>query len=190
MKSQLDRQMKTYLKTLGAIVVLVMGMAFCKCHAQTNTLSSDTNGLPQPIGQVFSFLAQGSNWIVAPYGTFTTDRHYGGGLALGYHLSDFVIPFMRLDYLDYPGREIWLPSGSVQLQAPINFSPSVSLIPFVVGGVATSVSGRGQDNGSVVGIFGGGADLKLSKHFGILADYEIWSGFPAEQIRFGFHWKF
>jgi hypothetical protein len=167
------------------IIIALLGAL--PLRGQTNT-----NTLPQPYEQVFEFLSQGSNWIIAPYGTFTTDHHYGGGLALGYHLNDFMVPFLRLDYLDYPGQELWMPSGSLQLQAPINLSTNVSIIPFVVGGIATPIQsgGAGVSAGTPVGIFGGGADIKFSQHFGVLADWETWSSFPAQQIRVGFHWRF
>lgn len=174
-------------RTLAAIGLA--GVLACPAFAQ------DTN-IPTPWDKVIQFLGQGSNWITAVYGIASTDHStYGGGIGLGYRLSDFVVPFLRVDALqraDTKDLEIWMPSGSLQLQVPFHLFGNTNfwVTPFAFGGIATPVSGRGVDNGSLVGIFGAGAAVRYKEHFGLIADYEKWSGFDGDQIRFGAYWKF
>jgi len=125
--------------------------------------------------------------MVAPYGIISSDgEKYGGGIALAYRLTDFVVPVLRIDYYD---QEIWMPSASIQLQAPITLSGKVRVTPFAFAGVATPLSDPEHDR-PVEGIFGVGAAVGLSKHFSLVADVEVWTGFEAEQIRFGVVYKF
>ena len=140
-----------------------------------------------PVTKIFDFIGTGSNWMTAVYGIASSDGDmFGGGIALAYKLSDFAAPVLRLDY--YDGR-VWMPSGSLQLQAPIIFGGKVKFTPFVFGGIATPLGGTDQD-GDVVGIFGLGAALSLTKKVSLVGDVEKWTGFDAEQIRFGLLYKF
>ena len=124
-----------------------------------------------------------TNLIIAPYGIASTDfKKFGGGLAVGYKLSDNVVPTLRIDY--YDGR-LWMPSGNLQLQVPFHLG-SVTIIPFAFTGVAVPINSGASD--PVVGMVGTGGALKLGKSFDLLADYEIWSSL-GNQIRVGIGWK-
>lgn len=144
--------------------------------------------LSGPVTKAIEFLSTGSNWMAVAYGT-TSDKFdkFGGGVALAYKASDFLAPTLRLDY--YDGR-IWMPSASLQLQAPLTLFGKVTLIPFAISGIATPISGKGSDNGTAVGIFGAGLAARLTTHFDLIADAEKWTGFNGYQIRFGALYKF
>lgn len=180
----------------------------CAGNAQTNTTGLDTNGpvptISGPLTDVFKFLGKGSNWIVAPYGIIadsnagSTKRDFGAGIALGYRLNDYVVPTLRLDWLK---SQLWMPSADLQLQAPVTLFGKVTVVPFGFTGIATPVSGQGANNGSVVGLFGAGAALRLDflgsgafwKHTDVVADYELWTGGGfdnSKQVRFGLAYKF
>jgi hypothetical protein len=110
-------------------------------------------------------------------------------------VNDFVVPTVRLDYLD---GELWMPSASLQLQAPVKLFGRMTLIPFGFGGIATPITGKGSDNGTAVGIYGIGGAIRLDflggntsrwKPLDIIFDCEKWTGFPSQQYRLGFVWK-
>lgn len=157
-----------------------------------------TNGTPTiggPGAAAISFLSRGSNWMTAPYAIIGSGSKLGAGIALGYRLSDYVVPMMRLDYMQ---GQLWMPSADLQLQAPFTIMGKVTVIPFGFTGLATPISGAGNNNGSAVGLFGAGAAVRLDflgsgsfwKHTDIVADVEKWSGFSGQQIRFGLLYKF
>lgn len=187
------------MKTLILAIGLAIGLAL-STTAQTNP-QPDTNAVSSLIGgpgaELISFLSTGSNWMVASYVIVPSSSQYGvgGGIGIGYRVSDFVVPTMRLDYLD---KTIWMPSGSLQLQAPFKLFNKLTLIPFVFPGIATPVSGTGGNNGSAVGIFGAGAAVRLDaigsgsfwQHSDIIFDVEKWTSFTGQQIRIGFVYKF
>lgn len=146
-----------------------------------------TELLGEPASRLLAFLSEGSNWIVAPYGIYSpTSKRVGGGIGIGYKLSDFVVPTLRLDYMD---GQLFMPSGTLQLQAPLTLG-KVTVIPLVFTGVATPLTGKGNDNLTPVGMFGIGAAVRLGTHWDLLADYERWTGFSGNQIRAGFAYKF
>jgi hypothetical protein len=158
--------------------------------APAATVDSGTNSpiISGPVTKLFEFLGQGSNWIVATYGIMSSDMEkFGGGVALAYKVTDFIAPVLRLDYYD---ETVWMPSGSLQLQAPFVISGKVRITPFIFGGVATPLSGKGGENGEVEGIFGVGLSASLSDRISLVADIEKWTNFESEQIRFGFLYKF
>jgi hypothetical protein len=170
--------------TLSAIILALALPA----TAQTNDTSTNATALiGGPATTLLNFLGTGSNWFAAPYGIVGTDSKFGGGVAVGYKISEFVVPVMRLDYYD---STVWMPSASLQLQAPLTIMGKFTLIPFAFAGLATPIAGKGADNGSAVGIFGAGAAVRISSRFDIVADVEKWSGFKGEQIRAGVLWKF
>lgn len=177
--------MKKLIALFSLIPVLV--------SAQTNT---STNGLSLGLGAdldaVANFLSQGSNWMVAPYGIAYNSggrTRFGGGIGVGYALNSYVVPTLRLDYLD---SHFYMPSGSLQLQLPISpfKNPALAIVPFAFSGVATPIGGGGGNNGSVVGIFGAGAALRIAKHWDVIGDMEKWTTFSGNQYRFGFVYKF
>lgn len=171
------------MKKLLALSALVLSGFFCS--AQTNTNAPVITG---PITNVFNFLGQGSNFMSAAYGIVSTDgEKTGAGVALAYKINDWIAPVIRIDYYD---REIWMPSGSLQFQAPITISGKVTVTPFAFGGVATPLNQDSSNHASVEGIFGIGAAVSLGRRFSIVADIEKWTGFEAEQLRFGVVYKF
>lgn len=175
------------MKKSVAVIGLVMVSAFLGL-AQTETNTNAPVANPIVDSPIFGFLSQGTNWMIAPYGIAnTTAGKYGGGVALAYKLSDFVAPMMRVDYYD---GTIWMPSASLQLQAPITLFGKVTVIPFAFSGIGTPLAGKGKDNGSAVGIFGAGLAARVSTKFDLVADVEKWSGFNGQQIRFGVLYKF
>lgn len=153
----------------------------------TTTTNLPAPILSGPVTNLFNFLATGSNWIAVGYGIVSSDgEKYGGGIALAYKVTEFFLPVVRMDYYD---NEIWLPSGSLQLQLPITISGKVRVTPFLFGGIATPLNSEDRA-GEIVGIFGIGAAVGISKHLSVIADVEAWTGFEAEQIRFGLAYKF
>lgn len=187
--------MNTYKRrsSLFATSILLLGALTLSTPA-INAQTADTNAPPDtgsiiggPASSLLDFLGTGSNWMIAPYGIVSTDQKFGGGVAVGYKISNFVVPTMRLDYFD---GQVWMPSASLQLQAPLTILGKVTVVPFAFGGLATPIAGKGASNGSAVGIFGAGAAVRISSKFDIVADYEKWSGFKGAQMRFGILYKF
>lgn len=149
-----------------------------------------TNGNPflsGPVVTVLDFLSQGSNWITVAYGTMNDKAtKFGGGVAIGYKVSDFVAPTLRLDY--YDGR-VFMPSASLQLQVPFKLLGKLTVIPFAISGIATPLTGKGGSDGSAVGIFGAGVAVEFTQKFGAIGDAEKWTGFEGYQFRLGAFYK-
>lgn len=144
---------------------------------------------------IFTFLTQGSNYIVATYGIYDTTTHkFGGGIGAGYKLSEFVVPTLRLDYVD---DRLWMPSGSLQLQVPVRILGKVEVSPFVFTGIGTPIGT--SKTGEPVGIFGIGAALKLNRGTKaswaipdyVIGDFERWTGagLNSNQVRLGVGWR-
>lgn len=185
-----NKQMKRKLFLIIGLLAFLAGGV----HAQ------DTNPIPAPAisgpgWDAIQFLGSGSNWLVAPYMIYSTgSKSAGGGIGVGYKVSDFVVPTLRLDYLE---GGLYMPSASLQLQAPLKLLGKVTLIPFAFAGLATPISGKGKDNGSAVGIFGIGGAIRTDfigsdkwwKPQDVIFDFEKWSGFSGSQYRLGFVWK-
>jgi hypothetical protein len=155
--------------------------------AQTNA--------PVASSPIFEFLSTGTNWYAGTYGIYdTTSKQWGGGIGAGYKLSEFVVPIVRLDYI---GSQIWVPSGSLQLQVPVTLFGKFTVVPFVFPGIATSLNNYNSgNNGDAVGIFGSGVMLRIpsTKWYvpsDVIADYERWTGGPFKdnQFRLGLSWK-
>lgn len=172
--------------------VLILTALLYVCPARAQVTNTNPPVITGPIADFISFAttAGATNWMIAPYGIYDAgSKTGGGGIALAYKLSDFVVPTMRLDYVN---REIWMPSGTLQLQAPVTFFGKVTVIPFVFGGIATPIAGKGADNGSAVGMFGTGGAIRLSSRLDLVGDVEKWSGggFTGLQYRGGIAIKF
>jgi len=172
------------MKKLIAVALLACTISVAQAQISTN----DNPFLSGPTTQILDFLSHGSNWMAVAYGT-ANDKFdkFGGGVALGYRASDFLVPTLRLDY--YDGR-VWMPSASIQLQAPMTLFGKITVIPFAISGIATPIAGKGSDNGTAVGIFGAGLAARVGAHWDIIGDAEKWTGFDGYQIRFGALYKF
>lgn len=159
----------------------------------------DTNAPPADSGgwwnsPVLGFLQNGSNWIAATYGIYdTTSKEFGGGVGVGYKISEYVVTVVRLDFI---ADRVFVPSGSLQLQLPINIG-RFKLTPFGFSAIATSLNSD-LSSGEPVGIFGAGGALTFNTDSqwyvpkGLIADFEHWTGggFNDDQIRFGVLFKF
>jgi len=174
--------------------ILMAAMLCFAGYSQTNAPPPETSTnqpptLPEIPGIVLSFLSNtASNWYVAPYGIYCNDTEsFGAGIGIGYAINPNVVTVMRMDYVN---GDIWLPSGSVQLQAPILLMGKIQATPFGFGGIATPISGRGKDNTTAVGIAGAGLGIRFNEHAGVVYDVEYWSSFSGPQHRFGVFWKF
>lgn len=181
-------------------ILLVIGLTAVAMGTFGQEVPPTTPPTPPPLGdppplftgparQAFDFLtANSTNWMVVPYGIVSSKfDKYGAGIAVAYKLSEFVAPALRLDY--YNGR-VWMPSASLQLQAPVRIMNKFELIPFAFSGLATPITGKGQENGSAVGLFGAGAAVRIGKKWDIIGDVEKWSGFEGLQYRMGVVFKF
>lgn len=167
------------------ILTLALGLSCLSGYSQ------DTNTLPVlsgPVWTAIQYLGTGSNWMIAPYGIANvSEKKYGGGIAALYKINEFAGPMLRLDYYD---GQVWMPSGSFQLQAPLQILNKFTLIPFGFAGVATPLSGKGGNNGSLQGIIGAGFAVRVGAKWDLVMDYEHWTGFKGDQMRFGVLYKF
>lgn len=148
---------------------------------------------------LWDFVSTGSNYWAAPYVTAATSGgSFGGGVAVGYKVSELVNPVLRLDYFN---GSVYMPSLTAQLQAPRTILGKIPITPFGIAGMGTPIAGAGRDNGNMVTILGAGIALRgdsfaktgLISHMDLVADYEKWLGLPQKlqnQIRFGVLIKF
>lgn len=170
---------------------LMLDAGLSQAKAQDLPGPGNTNDNPFVSGPALvalDFLSQGSNWMAVAYGT-SSDKFdkFGAGVALGYKANNFLAPTLRLDYYD---GKVWMPSASLQLQAPLTIMGKLTVIPFAISGIATPIAGKGSSDGSAVGIFGAGMAVQLGKKFDLIADAEKWTGFQGYQFRFGALYKF
>jgi hypothetical protein len=175
-------------KRLSA-VLLALALLAPAVFAQTNTVPKTNpppTGIWADITGAFSGIGSASNWIVAPYGIYDTKtKTAGGGLAGVYNVTPYFASVIRMDYIN---KEIWRPSGSIELQVPVKFS-GFTVTPFVFTGLAVPLGGTGADNGSATLITGTGAAVTLKKNkLYAIGDYEWWN--DHGQIRAGLGYKF
>ena len=183
------------LLTIGA--TLLMALAVINSEAQT-----DTNAPPLPpvatngpsVGfftDTINWLAEGSNFIVVPYGIVSSGNNNkyeaGGGVALAYSISQYVVTGMRMEYLN---KDFYQASFNGQLQVPITLFKKVTVVPFVLGGVATPFGAGSTGINPVQGIVGAGMAVRLSSKWDLISDVEKWSAVPGQQYRFGIGFKF
>src|SRR5690348_15720146 len=122
------------------------------------TSLAQTNAPPSG-GTLWDFVTTGSNYWVAPFGTYAPDaKTAGGGVALGYRVSEVVNPILRLDYFN---GALWVPSLTAQIQPPRTLLGKIPIVPFGIAGAATPISGAGVGNGTFVTVLGAGAAFKF-----------------------------
>lgn len=149
--------------------------------------AADDLVIPEPATRIIEFLSSGSNWMAASYGTWSpSEKKYGAGLAGLCKINDFAVTGLRLDYYD---GDVWMPSVNFQLQAPFRVGDR-RVTPFIVGGLATPLSGKGDDNGAAVGIIGFGVAVELTKKVSLVTDVEKWTRYDGQQYRLGLLYKF
>lgn len=177
-------------KTLLGIIA---GFLFLSLNVSAQT---NTNTAP---GNLWDFVTTGTNYFAVPFTTYSVNDHsFGGGIALGYRITEIVAPVIRLDYFN---SKLYNVSLTANLQPPRSLFGKFPVTPFVIAGAATPISGGGEDNGTFVSVVGGGliahfdtlGSSWLAKHAWLAADYEKWIGLPQrqeDQIRFGFGLSF
>lgn len=177
------------MKRLFLSVLMAVGLCTAGYSQVINTNTSPPT-IGGPVTNVISFLSEtGTNWMFVPFGiTYENKegkRKAGGGIGAFYKVSDFVLTGIRFDVLD----ELYMPSGNIQLQVPFQIGGKVKVTPFGFAGVATAIS-HTSENEPVLGIFGAGMAVNITKNLYIVGDVEVWTGFPGEQYRAGLVWKF
>jgi hypothetical protein len=177
--------MKTYFGRIGLIglIGLLSATAALPAMAQTGSqlysksadgsytpvaLQTNVTGTPflsGPLTDLLSTMSTATNWGVAGFGIYMpkSDAHkaaYGMGALFLYNINPYVAAGVGIDWLD---NQTTMPSGQLQLQAPLHIGGTngITVTPFAFTGVATPVSGMGDNNGSVVGLFGAGLSVKL-----------------------------
>lgn len=163
------------------------------------TANAQTNTTPPVASTIWDYLTTGSNYWAAPYATASVQGSgFGGGIAVGYNLSQTVNPVLRLDYFN---GHFYMPSLTAQLQPPVTLFGKFPVIPFGIAGAGTTIGGNGVNNGTMVTILGAGVALRgssiasggLLAKMDLVVDYEKWLGLPQNvqnQIRFGVLLKF
>lgn len=171
-------------------------IAFIAASCFAVKAQTDTNN---PVRTFWDFATTGSNYWVVPFSTYSISSHeFGGGVALGYHVSDVINPVFRLDYF---ASKTYTASMNVQLQVPRQFMGKIPFVPLAYGGVGTPFNGSGVNNGQPIEIVGVGAWIDMSnlgngwffQKVRPVASYEHWFGLPANQvnhINFGLGIKF
>jgi len=125
---------------------------------ETNSATAFLSG---PLVDLFGNLSSATNWGAAVFG-IESGGSYGAGAVLLYNVTKVVATGVGLDYIAKGGeKQVTMPSAQIQFQTEITLASKVTLRPFAFTGVATPISGKGPDNGSVVGIFGAGTGVKI-----------------------------
>jgi hypothetical protein len=174
-------------------IALLLLLGTLSVEAQTNTPPVATNGVVSTsfLSDVLTFFKEGTNFIVVPYGIVTSGSNNkydgGGGIALGYFVSQYFVPGMRVEYLN---KAFYQASFTSQLEIPIVLAGKFTVVPFAIGGAAVPFGGSANDPGSVQGIAGAGLAVRISSKWDLLADIEKWSATPGQQYRFGVGYKF
>lgn len=167
---------KSILATLAAVALATTG------YSQTTNLppiGGDTNFW----SNLWGTLTTGTNWIVAPHYLYSVDKHRsGGGLALLARLSDNVLTGVGVDCLGQDN--IWMPSATLQLNAPVLTLGKVKTVFFGYTGVATPLN-AGSENWTAVAIAGAGANFHIYKKLAVFGAYEYRTGGFGQFIRAG-----
>lgn len=181
------------IKSLITVALVALSIS---AFGQTNTAPAApvaTNGIADTTfwTDAMNWASQGSNFIVVPYGIVTTGNNgkygAGGGVALAYAVSQYLESGMRMEYLN---KAFYQASFSGQIQVPITLFNKVTIVPFVLGGVAVPFGGGASSPGTVQGIAGTGLAVRLSSKVDLIGDVEKWSATPGQQFRFGIGYKF
>lgn len=187
--------MKPHIKCLILATWLALG-ATLSAQTTTNTPPLPpvaTNGVLTTsfLSGTLQWLKDGTNFIVVPYGILTVDDHNkyggGGGIALGYEVSQYFVSGMRLEYIN---KAFYQGSFTGQLQIPVTLFGKVTVVPFLLGGVSVPFGGGAQDPSSVQGVAGTGLAVRLSSKVDVLMDIEKRSATPGQQICFGIGYRF
>jgi hypothetical protein len=173
-------KIKTFLTAMAVALLAATGWAQTNAPATNSILGTLWGDISTGIGSV-------SNYAVAPYLTYapSAPKKVGGGVLAIYNLSKYVGAGVGVDYLG----QFSLVSGNVQLQVPTHplsfistnsFLANLTLIPFVLGGIATPMSGAGTANGGLASVEAVGGDVDFLQfwggNFGVGAALANWTG--------------
>jgi hypothetical protein len=181
--------MRKTLSIIGIVAALALPLSVpTQIDAQTisaPTLETNSSGafLAGPAIDLLKSLSKATNWGVSGFGIYrpasgASKATFGGGAVALYNISPYVATGVGIDMLD---NQTTMPSGQVQFQAPfrIGGTNGVLLRPFAFTGIATPISGLGNNNGSVVGLFGAGLGVKIYGGFNAYYAIEDRTGQPA-----------
>lgn len=178
-----------WIMACGLTSLLAAGQAQAQFGQAAPTVTNATT--------IIDYVTAGSNYFAVPFATYSIGDHsFGGGVAIGYKITDVVAPMVRFEEF---AKDWWNVSAQATLQPPRQLFGKFPVIPFAVAGVGTPMSG--DESGKLISIVGGGlvfnldffGDAWLLKHSWLAADYEYWAGMPdrqTDQIRFGFGLSF
>lgn len=174
------RMKKTLLSLLAVLALSVTG------YSQTNLppVGGNTNFW----SDIWTTLTTGTNYIVAPHYLYSVDKHTSGcGFALLARLSDTVLTGVGLDYLG--DGDVWMPSATVQLNAPKLALGKIETVFFGYTGIATPLNSN-DENWTAVAIAGTGANFRIWKNVRIFGAYEYRTGGFGQFVRAGVDIKF
>lgn len=175
--------MKKYILSLLAVTALAL-----TGYAQTETnlppIAGNTNFWPS----LWGTLTTGSNWLIAPHYIYSIDKHRSGaGLALVAKVSETVSTAVGFDYLGPDG--VWMPSATLQLNAPTLTLGKLKTVFFGYTGIATPLS-SGHNDWTAVAIAGTGVNLYFTRNVAAFAAWEYRSSDWGQYIRAGVDIKF
>lgn len=185
-------KLNLFTKSLSLLALIgLLGVSSVKAQTNTVTVTNTvtmTNFFTSPL---FEFIQQ-TNLVVVAYSIIdTTSDNIGAGVGIGYKVSDFVVPTLRLDAID---DNLFVPSGNLQLQFPIKIAGKYEAVPFVFQALGTSFNG--DNDGEAVSLTGIGMIVKIKANKWyipdyLLGDYEHWTGggFNNNQVRLGVGFK-
>src|SRR5262245_42145187 len=131
-------------------ILLLLALCCYSSRAQTNAPATPASW----VDQAFPFLGHDA-LITAPYGIYSTDDHrWGLGIGIGYRVTTNVVTFLRLQKMD--GGEATEPSGTIQLQFPIN-TKFGTIVPMAWTGVEVKF----HEGTEPIGLVGIGTSLHL-----------------------------
>lgn len=190
------------LRCLALAISIAFGASLCE--GQTNTYPvTNAPTVSQAIDTLLASVQAGqTNWEVIPYGLYAPalKQKYGGGLALLYPLSTYVVTGARVDWVN---GGFWMPSGNATLQLPIKLTSWLTITPFTYAGIGVPLGGAQvagfvlpgkpspDNNGQPTAILGYGAAIDIYKstgfikHASLVGDAEKWTGFDGQQYRLG-----
>lgn len=169
------------MKKLFYSILMAVGLLAATGYGQTNLppVGGNTNFWDN----LFGTLTAGTNWIVAPHYIYSIDKHRSGaGLALVAKLSDNVATAVGFDYLGPDG--IWMPSATLQLNAPALTLGKLKTVFFGYTGVATPLS-SGDKDWTAVAIAGTGANFYFTRNVAAFGAWEYRSADWGQYIRAG-----
>lgn len=168
-----------FISLIGAVSLLLS--AVIPLQAQT-----DTNAPPLPGNKWIQFLAAtNQNWAAAVAPSYAPnlkdangkDAEWGFGALVGYWISPYVLTAVRFDYL---GNSFFSAEGSATAQAPLKLFNKLTVVPFATTGIATPLTGAGNQNGNPIFIAGGGLSTTIytwkNGSLNLLFESEKWTG--------------